>query len=91
MNGNLTYRHANTAILAVAAVEAPRVVTSDSFDERLAGTLSRLGLRPGLLQGLAGIHERRWWPEGHDVRRRRRDRRREGARRGRHRPGRRSA
>ena len=40
------------------------MVTSDAFDERLGGTLRRLGLRPGLLQGLAGIHERRWFPEG---------------------------
>jgi 3-oxoacyl-[acyl-carrier-protein] synthase-3 len=58
------YRHSNTAVLAVAAVEAPVVVTSASFDERLAPTLRRLGLRPGLLQGLAGIYERRWFPEG---------------------------
>src|SRR5436190_8299872 len=64
MNGNSVYRHTNTAVLAVAAVEAPLVVTSASFDERLAGTLRRLGLRPGLLQSLAGIHERRWFPEG---------------------------
>jgi acyl-CoA:acyl-CoA alkyltransferase len=64
MNGNSVYRHSNTAVLAVAAVEAPVVVTSASFDERLAPTLRRLGLRPGLLQGLAGIYERRWFPEG---------------------------
>jgi acyl-CoA:acyl-CoA alkyltransferase len=64
MNGNSLYRHSNTAVLAVSAVEAPVVVTSDSFDERLAPTLRRLGLRPGLLQGLAGIYERRWFPEG---------------------------
>jgi len=64
MNGNSVYRHTNTAVLAVSAVEAPVVVTSDSFDERLAPTLRRLGLRPGLLQGLAGIYERRWFPEG---------------------------
>jgi 3-oxoacyl-[acyl-carrier-protein] synthase III len=63
INGNSTYQHANTAILSVSAVEAPQVVTSAEFDERLAGTLTRLGLRPGLLQGLAGIHERRWWDE----------------------------
>ena len=63
MNGNSTYRHTNTAILAVSSVEAPQVVTSAELDERLSGTLQRLGLRPGLLQGLAGIHERRWWDE----------------------------
>jgi acyl-CoA:acyl-CoA alkyltransferase len=64
MKSILTYRHANTAVLSVAAVEAPRVVTSDDFDEQLSETLVRLGLRPGLLQGLAGIVERRWWDEG---------------------------
>src|SRR5664279_2082996 len=64
MNGNSEYRHSNTAILAVSAVEAPQIVTSAEIDERLAGTLKRLGLRPGLLQGLAGIYERRWWDEG---------------------------
>ena len=63
MNGNSTYHHPNTAILAVSAVEAPQVVTSADFDEQMGDTLVRLGLRPGLLQGLAGIHERRWWPE----------------------------
>jgi acyl-CoA:acyl-CoA alkyltransferase len=63
-NGNSEYQHSNTAVLAVSSVEAPRVVTSDDFDERLGDTLRRLGLRPGLLQGLAGIHERRWFDEG---------------------------
>ena len=63
MNGNSTYRHTNTAILAVSAVEAPHIVTSAELDERLSATLVRLGLRPGLLQGLAGIYERRWWDE----------------------------
>ncbi len=63
MNGNSTYSHSNTAILAVSSVEGPQVVTSADFDDQLVETLTRLGLRPGLLQGLAGIHERRWWPE----------------------------
>ena len=35
---------------------------SSDFDERLAATYERLDIRPGLLQGLAGIDERRWWP-----------------------------
>jgi 3-oxoacyl-[acyl-carrier-protein] synthase-3 len=63
-DGNSAYRHSNTAVLAVSAIEAPQVVTSDQFDERLGETLRRLGLRPGLLQGLAGIRERRWFDEG---------------------------
>lgn len=63
MNGNATYRHRNTAVLSVTGVEAPVVVTSAEFDERLAPTLARLRLRPGMLQNVAGITERRWWPQ----------------------------
>ena len=63
MSGNTVYRFNNAAILSVVAVDAPEVVTSDYFDERLAPTLQRLGVRTGMLQQLAGIEERRWWPE----------------------------
>ena len=62
MSGNAIYRYDNVAILSVCGVDAPHVVTSDEFDLRLAPTYRRVGLRPGLLQGLAGITERRWWP-----------------------------
>lgn len=62
MSGNATFRHTNTAVLSVTAVDAPIVVPSSRFDEELAGTLDRLGLRPGLLEEVAGIIERRWWP-----------------------------
>lgn len=62
LTGNATYRYTNTAVLSVCAVEAPQIVTSASFDDRLADTFRRVRLRPGLLQSLAGIAERRWWP-----------------------------
>ncbi|HSK27806.1 MAG TPA: 3-oxoacyl-ACP synthase III [Jiangellales bacterium] len=62
MSGNLTYRHTNTAVLSVCAVDAPVVVTSAELDERLMPTYERVGLRPGMLEKLAGIRERRWWP-----------------------------
>lgn len=62
MSGNTFFRFDNAAILSVAAVDAPEVVTSDHFDELLAPTLQRLGVRAGMLQQLAGIQERRWWP-----------------------------
>ena len=65
VTGNASFRHTNTAILSVAGLEAPIVVTSAELDELLAPTLERLDMRPGLLQGVAGIFERRWWP--HDV------------------------
>lgn len=64
MTGNATHRFGNTAILGLCAVDAPVVVTSAEFDERLSATYARVGLRPGMLQRLAGIVERRWWDEG---------------------------
>ncbi len=63
MTGNATFRFRGTAVLSVCGIDAPRVVTSAEFDERLAPTYRRVGLRPGMLEGLAGISERRWWPE----------------------------
>lgn len=61
MSGNTVYRFENAAVLSVAAVDAPHVVTSDYFDEYLSETLDRLGLRRGMLQSVAGIETRRWW------------------------------
>ena len=63
--GNATIRYTNTAVLSVRAVDAPIVVTSDEMDAQLAHTYERLDMRSGLLEQLAGIRERRWWP--HDV------------------------
>jgi 3-oxoacyl-[acyl-carrier-protein] synthase III len=63
MSGNASYRLINTAVLSVCAVEAPIVVTSVEFDERLSETYERVGMRPGMLEELAGVRERRWWPE----------------------------
>jgi acyl-CoA:acyl-CoA alkyltransferase len=63
MRGNTTFRHSATSVVSVAAVDAPIVVPSSQFDEVLAATYERLGLRAGLLEEVAGIVERRWWPE----------------------------
>jgi len=63
MTGNAVFHYRDTAVLAVQAVEAPIVQTSAAFDEILAPAYARLGLRPGMLESLAGIRERRWWPE----------------------------
>ena len=63
MSKNSVFRHQHSGILSLAAIEAPRVVTSDWIDEQLAETYQRNGLRPGLLAGLAGIEERRWWDD----------------------------
>jgi 3-oxoacyl-[acyl-carrier-protein] synthase III len=62
--GNTTHRFNNTAILSVSRADASRIVTSDELDEQLADTYARVGLRPGLLERLAGIRARRWWPDG---------------------------
>ncbi len=64
MSGNATHRFTNTSILAVQPVDATQVVTSADFDAQLTDTYRRVGLRPGLLQRLAGIEERRWWADG---------------------------
>ena len=64
MGGNSIHRFRNTSVLAVCAIDAPVVVTSDEMDDRLAEVYARVGLRPGMMQRLAGIHERRWWNRG---------------------------
>jgi len=48
-------------IWSVAHVEAPIVITSDWIDDQLAETYTRCDVRPGLLESVAGIVERRWW------------------------------
>ncbi|GAA1629716.1 3-oxoacyl-ACP synthase III [Brevibacterium sanguinis] len=62
-NGNATFRHSNVALLGLAEIIAPNVVTSHEFDERLADTLTTLGLPTGLLQRVAGVDARRNWDQ----------------------------
>src|SRR3954452_17190347 len=64
VTGNTTHRFRNTTMLDISRADASRVVTSDELDERLAGTYGRVGRRPGLLERLAGLRERRWWADG---------------------------
>jgi 3-oxoacyl-[acyl-carrier-protein] synthase-3 len=64
MSGNATHRFSNTAVLAVQTADASLVISSDALDDVLADTYRRVGLRPGLLERLAGIRERRWWAAG---------------------------
>jgi 3-oxoacyl-[acyl-carrier-protein] synthase III len=64
MRGNTTHRFSNTAILTVQTADAARVVTSAELDDRLSDTYKQARLRPGLLERLVGIRERRWWPDG---------------------------
>jgi 3-oxoacyl-[acyl-carrier-protein] synthase III len=64
MRGNTTHRFSNTTVLTVSSADASQVVTSAALDEQLADTYRRVRLRPGMLEGLVGIRERRWWPDG---------------------------
>jgi len=59
---NATHHYSRTAVLAVERVEAAEVVTSDALDEQLADVYRRTRMRPGMLESLVGIRERRWWP-----------------------------
>jgi len=61
--GNAVYHYTDTAVLSIGIAEAPIVVSSDELDAQLALTLDRVGLRPGMLESLAGIRSRRWWPD----------------------------
>ncbi|HEV2885432.1 MAG TPA: 3-oxoacyl-ACP synthase III, partial [Jatrophihabitans sp.] len=64
MPGNSYFRSRNTSVLAVASIDAPVEVTSAQLDAELSQTYQRVGLRPGLIERLAGIRTRRWWGEG---------------------------
>jgi 3-oxoacyl-[acyl-carrier-protein] synthase III len=61
---NAVFTARNTALVAHGAVDAPLEVTSAWIDEQLAQTYAACGVRPGLLEKVAGIKSRRWWPEG---------------------------
>lgn len=53
-------------MVGLAHIEAPVVVTSAEFEERLAPTRRALRLPPNLLERVSGVRERRWWAEGTD-------------------------
>ena len=57
-------RFENVSIAAVAHVDAPHRITSAAIADRLMPTLSRLKIRPELLEKLSGIVARRFWDEG---------------------------
>ncbi|NMO93028.1 3-oxoacyl-ACP synthase III [Actinomycetospora sp. TBRC 11914] len=57
-------RYDDVVITGLAHVDAPHRVTSRELEDRIAGTLGRLRITPGLLEKLSGIAERRVWDEG---------------------------
>ena len=64
LDGNATTTHGNVALLSVASELAPQITTSVDIDRRLQPALKRLRLPSGLLQRVAGVHERRNWAPG---------------------------
>ncbi len=54
----------NVAICGLAHVDAHQRIPSSLFEERIAGTMKRLGLPTTMLRDVAGIEARRWWDEG---------------------------
>lgn len=57
-------RYEQVVVSGVAHVDAPHVITSREIDEQLATPLARFGMHPGVLEGYAGIVERRFWDVG---------------------------
>ena len=51
-------------MLGLSHVDAPEVITSREIEMQLSKTVERLGMPMGLLEHVAGIQERRWWPNG---------------------------
>jgi len=54
----------NVAVQSLAAIDPPIRLTSAEISDRLEATLSRLGVRRGLLEETTGIEARRLWEEG---------------------------
>ena len=61
---NANFSFDDVGVISVQLHEAPIVVTSDEVDARLAPFYERTEGKPGLLESLAGIRERRQWPDG---------------------------
>jgi 3-oxoacyl-[acyl-carrier-protein] synthase-3 len=53
----------NVSVESVVHVDAPVRVRSAELVRRLRSTFDRTGVRPELLEGVAGIRERRYWRE----------------------------
>jgi len=54
----------NVVIQGLAYELAPHRISSAVIEEQIASTMARLGMQPGLLEGLTGIRERRFWDPG---------------------------
>jgi 3-oxoacyl-[acyl-carrier-protein] synthase III len=54
----------NVAIEAVACALPTTIITSAEIESQLSATLDRIGIKPGIIEGLSGIRERRFWDIG---------------------------
>jgi len=54
----------NVMIESVEYVLGPHRVSSTDLEEQISETLARLGIRPGVLEVISGIRERRFWDLG---------------------------
>ena len=57
-------RFTNVAISGLAHVDADVVVSSSELENEITTTMERLNMPPGLLEGLTGIKNRRFWTAG---------------------------
>ncbi|MCA8920576.1 MAG: 3-oxoacyl-ACP synthase III [Planctomycetes bacterium] len=57
-------RYANVSIASFGYQLPPRVVTSEALEDSLAPLYTRLKLRPGRLELMSGVRERRFWEQG---------------------------
>jgi acyl-CoA:acyl-CoA alkyltransferase len=57
-------RFQNVSIKSLAHIDAPHRISSVELEDRLASTFQRLGMRPGILEQVAGIKARRQWDPG---------------------------
>jgi 3-oxoacyl-[acyl-carrier-protein] synthase-3 len=60
-------RYENVSVATVVHVDAPVRLTSAELMGRLGSTVERLGMRPTLLEDVAGIRERRVWGQKTEV------------------------
>jgi len=51
----------NVAIEAVACELPKTIISSADIELQLSATLERIGIKPGIIEGLTGIRERRFW------------------------------
>jgi len=60
-------RFNQVSMMALASVDAPHRISSASLEDRLSATMRRLQIPDGLIVGLSGIIERRFWDPGMQI------------------------